>query len=114
MSAETSSRSDESDHEEEFYYTEIEDSEDEETVTTSQANTSTSYLPQPSFSLPNGQMLVAPTALDHDYQRKVRILKIAMLFQQLSIFVRSTLFWHLILFSYFLNNFLKASNNSKL
>ncbi len=75
MSTDTSSRSDESDHEEEFYYTEIEDSEDEETVTTSQIKTETSFQPQ-SFSLTNGQMLVAPTALDHDYQRKVRISRI--------------------------------------
>jgi hypothetical protein len=66
--------SDESDHEEEFYYTEVEEYGDDDSASMqSFANTLASASPPQAFSFPvqANQSLATNAALDHDYQRKV-------------------------------------------
>jgi hypothetical protein len=72
--SENGSISDESDHEEEFYYTEVEEYGDEDSATMQSFNdTLASSSPSQAFSFPiqAHQMLATNAALDHDYQRKV-------------------------------------------
>jgi len=75
--SERESLSDDSDHEEEFYYTEVEEPCDEDSNTMQSFTETVSSFSQTlvqsssTFSEDMHQMLATNTALDHDYQRKV-------------------------------------------